>query len=112
MISPFALAARESNFFKISKHQELAEKLQDFFKDPKNDYLWSIHVHRQTAASELKYTKAINLRVPRPPSLIKTTQEYNQVMDIVDFRLKNEIAIFLELCNWIDLTLNSVISRQ
>jgi uncharacterized RmlC-like cupin family protein len=112
MISPFAPVSLESNFFKIAKHQELAERLQDFFKDPKNNYLWGIHVHRQLAAVELKYTKSINLRVPRPPSMIKTTHEYNQVMDIVDFKLKNEIAIFLELCNWIDLTLNSVGAKK
>ena len=85
MISPFAPVSLESNFFKIAKHQELAARLQDFFKDPKNNYLWGIHVHRQLAAVELKYTKSINLRVPRPPSMIKTTHEYNQVMDIVDF---------------------------
>jgi hypothetical protein len=112
MISPFSLSSFESNFFKISSNSELAKRLHDFFKNPKNDYLWNIHVHRQTAAPELKYTKSVNLRIPKPQSMIKTTQEYNQVMEIIDFKLKQEIPIFLELCNWIESTLDSTKARQ
>jgi hypothetical protein len=107
MLSPFKLTGHELNNVRLDRNPELAVRLQEFFKDPTNDYLWNIHVHRQTAAPELKFTRSINLRIPRPASMIKTTREYNQVMDIVDFRLKNEVDIFSDLYDWIEAALKS-----
>ncbi len=107
MFSPFKLVDPDSNFYEISSNKDLAERLKAFFQNDSNEYLWKLNTSRQRMAKALQHTEMIALRMPKPPDpdQLKTTNQWNQVLNIVETERFKNIKIFQELRDWLLLSL-------
>ncbi len=107
MYSPFKLVDVDKNFYQIGSNIDLANRLKDFFQNEKVEYFWKLDTSRQRMARALQHTEMIALRMPIPPdpNQLKTTNQWNQVLNIVDAEKFKNIKIFQELREWLLLTL-------
>ena len=104
MYSPFKLVEFSANSFEIASNMPLAEKLKKFFEDSSTDYMWKLNTSRQRMAAALQHTEMIALRMPVPPNPneLKTTNQWNQVLNIKDSERFKDIALFQELRQWLE----------
>jgi hypothetical protein len=109
MFSPYKLIDESHNSYEIASNLQLSEKLKTFFQTPKTEYMWKMDTSRQRMAPALQHTEMIALRMPIPPnpSELKTTDQWNQVLNIRDAHLFKNIEIFNELRGWLDSSLRS-----
>lgn len=109
MYSPYKLADFSANSFEIATNTDLAIRLKTFFEDPSTDYMWKLNTSRQKMAKALQHTEMIALRMPVPPNPneLKTTNQWNQVLNIKDSDRFKEVAIFKELRSWLEEALKS-----
>lgn len=108
MFSPYKLTSIDSNFLEISSNLDLSNRLTEFFENYQSNYLWKCNTLRQTMAEELKNTCMIPLRHPVPldPQLLKSTNQWNQVLNIEDTVILKQYKIFQELCQWTETSLS------
>lgn len=102
MFSPKKFCEPEKNYYEIAKNYDLAQDIKAFFKKPENQYLWSIVTSRQKITQALRNTEFIPLRLPLNISYTpQTTQEWNQVTNIIDTKLI-EIPMFKRTLIWLE----------
>ena len=106
MFSPYKLTSIESNSHYIASNPELANKISEFFTKPEVQFLWAINTTRQRVTKALQNTCMVALREPvANASLVKTTQEWNQVTTIRDTNILNSFPVFKELRSWLEQAL-------
>ena len=105
MYSPVKLCPFENNYLKLGTNIDLANKLQDFFKDPANDYLWKISTTRQRVTQALRHTECVMLRQLKVNTRPKNTVEFNQIMETVDTDASS-ISLFKDTVKWMESCFN------
>jgi len=108
MFSPYKLASMNHNSLDVANNHDLAERLRSFFKNDATTHLWKLYTDRQRLTEILRHTENIPLRIPAPRGVITSTEQSNQIMDIVDLRPMMSIDIFSETSAWVSSSLNSL----
>ncbi len=108
MYSPKKLCGFENNFFQINSNKELAERIANYFSDPKTDFLWKLITNRQKMAPALRNTEMVVLRrLVGDFSNIKSTNQFNQEMAVDDTEILKRVPLFQETVQWLEQSLLS-----
>ncbi len=103
MYSPKKLCGFENNYFQISSNKELAERIANYFSDPKTDFLWKLITNRQKMAPALRNTEMVVLRrLVGDFSNIKSTNQFNQEMAVDDTEVLKRVPLFQETVRWLE----------
>lgn len=106
MYSPKKLCDFENNYFHINSNKDLAEKISQFFSDPKTDFLWKLITNRQKMAHALRNTEMVVLRrLVGDFSNIKSTNQFNQEMAVDDTEILKRNILFQETISWLENSL-------
>lgn len=108
MYSPKKLCSFENNYFQISSNKDLAERIAQYFSDPKTDFLWKLITNRQKMAYALRNTEMVVLRrLVGDFSNIKSTNQFNQEMAVDDTEILKRNPLFQEAVKWLEESLIS-----